>query len=427
MLPLLSKTTKPFIIYVLVVLVVSIPVYYLVVDAVWTHELDEHNKIVAEKTSNQINRLKLPEDELKKTIELWNAVQPTTNIQIPKKNDALTDSLFTVEKPHGFLQFEEIDRFRCLSKIIHLNGKPYRFRVETNIEESQETLFFISATTLLLFLIMVGGLLILNRRLSGSVWKPFRNTLDQLKDFSLNRQTEIAFERTQILEFEELHDRLRKMIRDSIRIYGVQKEFTENASHEMQTPLAIIKNKVDLLLQSENLTEAQYLIAEDINLALSRSARINKNLLLLAKIENRQFELSDIQFDKLLRENLDLLEEHFSQKDLVPELNISENICRKGNAGLTEVLISNLLLNAIRHTANGGTVAVSLTETAFSVANSGSAELPGDMLFRRFYRMSQNNSGSGLGLAIVQEICRSQHWTVGYDFKDQQHIFSVHF
>lgn len=135
--PLLSKTTKPFIIYVLIILVISIPVYYFVVDAIWKHELDEHNEIVADKTSSQINSLKLSDEKLLETIKLWNKIQPTTNIRNPEINDNFKDSIFIVEKSHDFLAYEEMDRFRCLSKIIYLNKKPYRFSIETNIEESQ--------------------------------------------------------------------------------------------------------------------------------------------------------------------------------------------------------------------------------------------------------------------------------------------------
>lgn len=136
--------------------------------------LDEHNEIVSEKTSSQLNSLKLSDKQLMETIRFWNDIQPTTNIQILKKNDDLKDSIFMVEKRHDFLNFEDIDRFRGLSKIIYLNKKPFRFHIETNIEESQETIFFISATTVFLFILIVAGLLILNRRLSKSIWKPFR-------------------------------------------------------------------------------------------------------------------------------------------------------------------------------------------------------------------------------------------------------------
>ena len=423
--PLLSKTTKPFIIYVLIILVISIPAYYLVVDAIWKHELDEHNDIVARKTASQINSLKLSEEKLIETIQLWNDVQPSTNIRKLQKNDNLKDSIFIVEKPHDFLHFEEIDRFRCLSKVIYLNKKPYRFNIETNIEETQETIFFISITTVFLFVLIVGGLLFLNRRLSKSVWKPFRETLDQLKTFSLNNQTKIEFSKTDVSEFDELNQSLTKLIEHNVSVYKTQKEFTENASHELQTPLAILKNKLDILLQNQDLTEKQYQIAEEMNRALSRSSRINKNLLLLAKIDNKQFDSETFHLNEVLNQSLEILQEHFEQKNISVKTKISDNVKVNGNIGLTEVLINNLILNAIRHTSINGSILIRLSQSEFEVSNSGTGKLNGDLLFKRFSRFSKDNNGSGLGLAIVQEICKSQNWTIDYRFENNNHIFSV--
>ena len=395
------------------------------VDAIWKHELDEHNDIVARKTASQINSLKLSEEKLIETIQLWNDVQPSTNIRKLEKNDNLKDSIFIVEKPHDFLHFEEIDRFRCLSKVIYLNKKPYRFNVETNIEETQETIFFISITTVFLFVLIVGGLLFLNRRLSKSVWKPFRNTLDKLKTFNLNKQTKIEFSKTDVSEFDELNQSLTKLIEHNVSVYKTQKEFTENASHELQTPLAILKNKLDILLQNQDLTEKQYQIAEEMNRALSRSSRINKNLLLLAKIDNKQFDSETFHLNEVLNQSLEILQEHFEQKNISVKTEISDNVKVNGNIGLTEVLINNLILNAIRHTSINGSILIRLSQSEFEVSNSGTGKLNGDLLFKRFSRFSKDNNGSGLGLAIVQEICKSQNWTIDYRFENNNHIFSV--
>lgn len=395
------------------------------VDAIWKHELDEHNDIVARKTASQINSLKLSEEKLIETIQLWNDVQPSTNIRKLEKNDNLKDSIFIVEKPHDFLHFEEIDRFRCLSKVIYLNKKPYRFYIETNIEETQETIFFISITTVFLFVLIVGGLLFLNRRLSKSVWKPFRETLDQLKTFSLNNQTKIEFSKTDVSEFDELNQSLTKLIEHNVSVYKTQKEFTENASHELQTPLAILKNKLDILLQNQDLTEKQYQIAEEMNRALSRSSRINKNLLLLAKIDNKQFDSETFHLNEVLNQSLEILQEHFEQKNISVKTEISDNVKANGNIGLTEVLINNLIINAIRHTSINGSISIKLNNSVFEVSNSGTEKLNSDLLFKRFSRFSKDNNGSGLGLAIVQEICKSQNWTIDYRFENHNHIFSV--
>lgn len=424
--PLLNRITKPFLIYVLCVLVISIPVYYLVVDTIWKAELDEHNKIIAEKTAYGLNRLKLTDQNLAESIQLWNSIQPGTDIQNIKKDDLLKDRIFTLEKQKSYTKEPNIDRFRVLSTIIYVNGKPFRFTVETNIEESQETIVVIAITTVFFFIIIVLGLLFINRKLSDLVWEPFRDTLEKLKKFNLNHQSGIEFAATDTAEFEELNQSLGKLIEHNISVYKTQKEFTENASHELQTPLAILKNKLDILLQSEDLTEKQYRTVEEMNKALTRSSRINKNLLLLAKIENNQFDHSDaVPFDAILHQSMEAVQEHFKQKNISVQADHSSKVQVSGNSSLIEILINNLLLNAIRHTPVNGFISVKLTRWAFEVANSGTEKLDQDLLFKRFSKLSSESGGSGLGLAIIKEICTFHGWKVSYRFENNQHIFSV--
>ncbi|KFF11119.1 histidine kinase [Chryseobacterium soli] len=424
--PLLSKTTKPFIIYVLIILAISIPVYYVVVDTIWKGELDEHNVTIAEKTAYEFNHLKLSDQELEKSIALWNQIQPGTDIEKMPANSLKKDQFFTVEKKKTFGSEPETERYRSLKKIIYIHHVPYLFTVETNIEESQETVAAISLITIFFFILIVIGLLFLNKKLSASIWKPFRNTLDSLKTFNLNNQTKIEFALTDITEFEELNQSLQTLIEHTVSVYKTQKEFTENASHELQTPLAILKNKLDNLLQTEDLTEKQYRIAEEMHRTLTRSARINKNLLLLAKIDNNQFDNSEtIRFDTLLQQSMETVKEHFDQKNITVHEYIAFDIQVNGNSSLTEVLINNLILNAIRHTSYDGSISVKLTDAVFEVANSGTEQLNRDLLFKRFSKLSSDNSGSGLGLAIISEICKFHHWTIDYRFENQLHIFSV--
>lgn len=424
--PLLSKTTRPFLVFVMIILVISIPVYYFVVDAIWQSELDEHNEIVAEKTGYEFNKMDVSKEEIQRSIALWNHIQPGTNIKKIFSKHLKKDSIFTTEKYKPFSRDTTIERYRSLQTVIYIKNEPYLFTIETNIEETEGTVMIIGLITIFFFILIVSGLFILNRRLSKTIWRPFRNTLEQLKNFNLNTQTNIEFDSTDIIEFEELNGSLRKLITHNISVYKTQKEFTENASHELQTPLAILKNKLDLLLQDENLTEKQYNIAEEMNKALTRSSRINKNLLLLAKIDNSQFDNTEsIQFDEILYQSMEVFREHFEQKNISVKENISSHVKVKGNFGLTEVLINNLILNAIRHTSRGGSIYVKLTDSLFEVSNSGTKELNNDLLFKRFSKLSTDNSGSGLGLAIISEICRFHQWTVHYRFESNLHIFSV--
>ncbi len=426
--PLLNKTTKPFLIYVLVILVISIPVYYWVVDTIWKSELDEHNKTVAEKTAYEFNHLKLSDEELDQSISLWKQIQPETNIEEITSDPLKKELYFTLEKPEPFSSEPEIERYRCLKKVVYINNKTFLFTIQTNIEESRETIGMIAITTAFFFLMIVLGLLFLSRRLSATVWEPFRNTLEKLKTFNLNNQNKIEFDQTNTTEFEELHQSLSKLIEHNVSAYKTQKEFTENASHELQTPLAIIKHKLDILLQNKDLTEEQYQIAEDIHKALTRISRINKNLLLLAKIDNSQFDNSEkIEMDLLVKQSIETLDEHFLQKNISVQPSILPEITVKGNSSLTEVLVNNLLINAIRHTSPNGSISVKLTGNYFETANSGTEKLNTNLLFKRFSRLSADNSGNGLGLSIIKEICKFQGWEIAYKFENNQHIFTVNF
>ena len=424
--PLLNKTIKPFIIYILFILAISIPVYFFVIDAVWLGELDENNRIVVDKTVYRINQLKLSEEKLEESIKLWNEIQPSTNIQELKPNDNLKDTTFTVDRQEPYTKAWDVDRFRGLSTVIYINQKPYRIVTETNVEEIRDTIGYLTTITIFFFILMVVGLLLLTKKLSLTIWKPFYKTLEKLKIFNLNSQEKIEFEPTDVKEFKELNEGLTKMIHHSVSTYQSQKEFTENASHELQTPIAILKNKLDILLQDSDLTEKQYNVVEEMNRTLMRSSRINKNLLLLAKIENNQFEMSElISLDVLLLQSIEILQEHFDQKNIKISKEIISTVQINGNKSLMEALINNLLLNAIRYTPHEGTVRISLSESEFFIANSGGNSLNSDQLFKRFSKLSSDNEGSGLGLSIVQKICEFHKLEIQYKYQDNYHIFSI--
>lgn len=424
--PLLSKTTKPFLFYLFVILVISVPAYYFMIKKIWVSELDEHNRILAKTTEEQLMNTALSDVELKEKIDFWNKIQPGVYIAQDSTRKYAKDSVFTATSESLSLAHKTDDSFRVLITTIHINGKPHYFRSITNYEDTKETVFAIAIVTFFFIVCIVLGLFLINRYLASTIWKPFRNTLDKLKTFNLNKQLEIEFEETDTIEFEELNQSLKKLIEQNISVYKTQKEFTENASHELQTPLAILKNKLDLFLQSDDLTEKQYNIAEEMNKALVRSSRINKNLLLLTKIENNQFDTSEtVYFDALLNQSLDIIQEYFEQKNLHVSTDIVAQLSVTGNASLMEVLIHNLLLNAIRHSRQGDLIQILLTKRGLEIANSGEQPLNSELLFKRFSRMTADTNGSGLGLSIVQQICRYHNWEVTYRFENNFHIFSI--
>lgn len=425
---LLQKSLKQLTIFAFIVFALSVPSYFMLVDWIWLKELDENNYLISERIENEFNEQNITDGKLGENIRFWNEIQPVSKIEYAEK-PLLKDSLYTIRRVNSYSSRKDIvDRFRGLKTNIKINNQNYVLVVETNVEETEETVAYIAMITLLFFLILIIGFWMLNRRLSKKVWQPFQDTLQKLKSFQLNNPKQIEFQKTDTIEFAELNATLDKLLQHSITTYKNQKEFTENASHELQTPLAVLKNKLDILLQSDDLTERQYHIAEEMNKALIRSSRINKNLLLLAKIENSQFNNSElIGFHTLVIQSMDGLEEHFKEKNISVGSHIQSEVEVKGNSGLTEVLINNLIINAIRHTSPGGAIRVILSKSGFEVRNSGEQALNTDLLFKRFSRMSADNSGSGLGLSIVQEVCRLQRWRVTYNFENGEHIFSVTF
>lgn len=423
---LLQKSLKQLTIFASIVFALSIPSYFLLVDWIWLKELDENNYLLAERIENEFNEQNISDEKLEENIKFWNEIQPVSKIQYAKQ-PIPKDSSYTIRRLNPY-SGKEVDRFRVLKTAIEINNQDYVLTVETNVEETEETVAYIAMVTLVFFLILVIGFWILNRRLSKKLWQPFQDTLQKLKSFQLNSQKQIDFQETDTIEFAELNATLDKLLQHSITTYKNQKEFTENASHELQTPLAILKNKVDILLQSNDLTEKQYHIAEEMNKALIRSSRINKNLLLLSKIENSQFDSSElVGFNILVVQSMEGLQEHFKEKNISVGSDISSDTEVKGNSGLAEVLINNLIVNAIRHTLPGGAVRVIVSKSGFEVRNSGGQKLNPDLLFKRFSRMSADNSGSGLGLSIVQEICKLHGWQVAYNFENNEHIFKVTF
>ena len=425
---LLHKPFKAFTIYALIILACSIPVYYLVVDFIWLDELDEHNHIVKERIEYSFNNAQIEENELNSLLKNWGKLQPSTTLTPSDLSVPKPDSTYTITKQNTYVEHNEIDRFRVLSSYISINGKLYHLQTETNIEEADETMLAIAIVTLLFFALLVIGFIFLNRRIAKQIWQPFRNTLKKLKSFDLTTQRAISFDKTNIEEFEELNQSLQKLIDKNISVYSQQKTFIENASHELQTPLAVLKSKLNILLQNKNITSEQAELLTAIDLPLSRMTRINKNLLLLAKIENNQFaEVENIELTEVINETLELLIDFTTTKYISINKNLSEKITVTCNKALLEILVNNLLINAIVHNTEQGKIQISFSNKTLTVSNTGKTALSNEKLFERFSVSSSQTTNSGLGLAIVKEICNRYNWRISYTFEDSLHSFSVRF
>lgn len=425
---LLYKPFKAFTVYALIILLCSIPVYYLVVDSIWLNELDEHNQIIKERIDNGFKNIQIEEDELNTLLENWNKLQPATTLTPSDLTEKKADSAYIVSRLNPYVKHREMDRFRGLSSYININGKMYHLTIETNVEETYETIWAITLITLVLYISLVVGFIVLDKQISKKIWQPFYKTLGKIKSFDLTAKQTVSFDKTDIEEFEELNQSVQKLINKNISAYNQQKTFIENASHELQTPLAVLKSKLDLLLQNKEITKEQSEIINAIGLPLSRVSRINKNLLLLAKIENNQFsEEDDVELTTIINETIELLFDYLTAKQITVNKNFASTIALSCNKILLEILITNLLINAIVHNTAKGSIQIGIAGRALTVSNTGKTALDENKLFERFAVSSSETANSGLGLAIVKKICDRYNWQINYTFENNHHCFSLQF
>ncbi len=281
---------------------------------------------------------------------------------------------------------------------------------------------------LLITVLLAVGVTFTMRLVSKKLWKPFEQTLSSIETFQLEKGKVPDLPESDIKEFAMLNKSLQRLMTKSIGSYQAQKEFTENASHELQTPLAIFQAKLEILLQQPQLTSEQAAIIQDLFQMTSRLSRLNRNLLLLAKIDNAQFDAKEhIRLAAFIDRLLPSLES-ISGQIHIERAYSSEALSVDANSVLLESMINNLIVNAVRHNTADGTITISLNDHSLKISNTSDEQaLSATQIFNRFYRPVQNKSGNGLGLAIVKAICNYHGWSVKYEYEEGIHSFIVDF
>lgn len=275
---------------------------------------------------------------------------------------------------------------------------------------------------------LVISILAVNHLLLKKIWKSFYTILENLKGVKLGTDSKLKPIHSPIAEFNVLANEVETMINRNESIYSSQKQFIENASHELQTPLAISINKLELFAENNTLAEEQMMEIGKITDTLNRLTRLNKSLLMLSKIENQQYaEEENVNFNKLIL----ILAEDFSDLADFKEVKITiiENATLnfKMNKGLAIALISNLLKNALIHNHHQGIVNFIINEQDIIISNTGNnLPLNSDLIFSRFYRHTTTNESTGLGLSIVKSIINNYSITIEYLFTGG-HQFKINF
>jgi two-component system sensor histidine kinase QseC len=278
-----------------------------------------------------------------------------------------------------------------------------------------------------LYLVLVAIIILINNVVLQRLWKPFYNLLTQLKSYRLGSSSQLPNIATKTKEFTDLQNAVNTLLQHSLETFDQQKAFIENASHELQTPLAIATNKLELLMERGNLDDTQAESIADVMQVIERLIRLNKSLLLLTKIENRQFlDNQPVSLTAVVREVMDELSELADYKNIIVTLTESSDLFMKMDRSLATSLVSNLLRNAIFHNVPDGKVLIDISEKGIEFRNTGGdIPLESEKIFSRFYKSESKQSGTGLGLAIVKAICGLYGLSISYHFEEGMHCFRL--
>ncbi|MEO7263581.1 MAG: HAMP domain-containing sensor histidine kinase [Ferruginibacter sp.] len=416
---LLAKYNRINIMATISVLLISSICFYIMIRHVLINQLDED--------------LKLEEQEVLDFVKANNKLPYPAEYKDQQVEFIETNGKPVYKKFRSLMVFDKTESEELLSRqyqfSIHINDKMYTVLIRKSQEETEDLIKMIAWVTLGIVILLLLILFLINRFLLSRLWKPFDNTLAQLKQFNLSSKNNITPKHTDINEFTELNKSVLQMTERVKQDYESLKNFTDNASHEMQTPLAIINSKLDVLIQDETLSEFQMLQLQGVYNAMDRLSNLNQSLLLLTKIENSQFkEQENISLDALLKERLSEFEELFDAKKLVVNLDLAP-VHISANKQLLDILISNLLNNSIRYNIRDGDIFIHLKENRLSISNSSFLPaLDKQKIFQRFYRHADTKQdGNGLGLSIVKQICTIAGYDVKYSFQNNRHCFEIDF
>ncbi len=321
----------------------------------------------------------------------------------------------------------EYHPYRIYSTTITLHSQPHELRVRESMVSSKDLVSAIVSIQAVLLVLLFIALVLINRQLSNTIWYPFYLIVNRLKNYRIDKDTSLQLPTSSTLEFRDLSEAIDLLIQKNKSTYLAQKEFTENASHEMQTPLAILNGKIDLLMQTE-LSEYQAELIGSIQHSTARLSKLNRNLLLLAKIDNQQYNSKEsINLSSVITALLDQFEEAIQQRSLQLSSALDTKVLIKSNKALVEILMSNLLTNAIRYSPAGSVIRLKLTASTFTIQNDGTPFKNPASIFNRFSKEDQSSAGTGLGLALVKQVCSELGFDIRYAHQQGRHIFTLRF
>ncbi|QRR02098.1 sensor histidine kinase [Dyadobacter sandarakinus] len=321
---------------------------------------------------------------------------------------------------------EDMDPFRQLTFNTIIGGAPFKVEIRKSMIETYKLIEAISAVMVTFLALLMIIMFFFQRSLSGKLWRPFYDALSRIKDFDWTKDKKLELAPSEITEFNELRDVMVKMAFKMQHDYKSLREFTENASHEIQTPLALINARVEQFIQAKNLDQEHTYWIEEIYHAARRMSRLHQGLLLLAKIENQQFTAQEeLNLSELARSKAGDFEDILSHKQIRVEFRHKGDFLKTMSPALADILLTNLISNAIRHNRPEGRIEITADAESLQISNTGAPlKVDPERLFERFKKDSAVAESLGLGLAIVKQICDNYGLQIRYENAGSLH--SIH-
>ncbi|MDB5232257.1 MAG: integral rane sensor signal transduction histidine kinase [Chitinophagaceae bacterium] len=316
--------------------------------------------------------------------------------------------------------------FRKFIFTIPVKGQVYKITLIRPLAGTHNLATSIILVTLSTILVILLISVFINRIVLKRLWQPFYATIEAMRNYKLGKVKEVELPETNINEFVFLNENLKDTIRKAEEEYQSLKEFTENASHELQTPLAVIRSKLDLLIQKEDLSEEQSEELKGIYVSVKKMSQLSRSLLLMRKIENQQFDqVSNINLKEKVEEKLKQFNELWNTNELQLRCQL-EDAFITANEDLVDILLNNLLSNGSRHNIKGGSIDIYLKEKQLIVGNTGLLKpLDQKKVFHRFYKEKAHSHHNGLGLSIVKQICDQSNIHIIYSYENGNHLFRL--
>ncbi|MDB5060300.1 MAG: hypothetical protein JWP67_143 [Mucilaginibacter sp.] len=418
---LLDKTVRILLLYAIVVLLVSIPAFYLVIVKLDYKDVKDALLLKKEILIENTKRLSGEHD-----IKVWLEMDREVSMHVYNGTLPIKDSIY--QKRYLNTLEKEVEPYLELKTTLNIQGKTYLTTIRRSLVEKKELIIEIVKTQAVLLILLFGGWIIINRNISRKIWKPFDEIIAWLKKYEMGKDPYSGITSSGIAEFDVLNKVVNDLIYKNHDTFIQQKNFIENASHEMQTPVAILQSKLDLLIGSQGLTAEQARYLQSLYEAIERLNHLNKSLLLLSQIENSQFDdLSAIALPAVIAKVIEHLEEVIDEKGLQLKLDIMADKIIRGNPMLMEICLSNLITNAVNHTPVNGYINIVLDDQRLVIENSGKPlSFEPQLLFTRFGKSKTSKFGVGLGLAIVKQIADFMPIGINYQYANK-HCFTLKF